>query len=91
MHYKRTIAVKRMRELTQMGVPFSIVYLTYNRTTGLSNGFKREDNCLLRTGYRKSQSKLSKYLIAYENTIDKTQRQFHIATLLQFNNIKLMP
>lgn len=79
-------AVKRMKELTDIGVSFSITYQSLNTTKGLSNGFKTVKKALLRKSMREDQSELSHQLISYVDIDNKdVPRQFYLCLLLQFN------
>jgi hypothetical protein len=78
-------AVKRMRELTSAGVPFSFEYLSYNDTNYTSKGFKVIDNAILRMGYRNDQSDKSSQLIGYTSN-KGDNRWFYLPLLTKFNN-----
>lgn len=85
-------AVKRMRELTDVGVCFSIKYQSYSTDTGKSKGTKEVPHALLRMGYRDDQSALSQQLISYID-IDNNHapRMFHLPLLLAFNDYIIQP
>lgn len=80
-----------MRELTSAGRPFTITYLSYNHSKGISNGIKKHNRVLLRQGYNKTQSNLSNQLLAFKNIETKENRQCYIALLLSINNLKIKP
>jgi len=70
-------ALKRMKELTEVGVPFSFTFYSYSTKTKKSEGIKV----------------ITKQLIGYvdlENNQDKN-RFFHLPLLLSFNNYKIKP
>ena len=85
-------AVKRMKELTESGVPFSFTYCSLDTTRGSSAGIKTVDSAILRKSLRDDQSDLSHQLISF---IDVSQshvpRQFHLPLLLRFNDYQIKP
>jgi hypothetical protein len=83
-------AVKRMRELTDKGIPFSFEFLSYNSTTNMSDGFKVVSKCQLRKGYRDDQSDKSNILIGYVNEYGQN-RWFYLPLLLKFNDYSIKP
>ena len=83
-------AVKRMRELTIAGIPFSFRFLTYNSTTMTSNGVKHVGNSQLRQSYRDEQSNKSKVLVGYVDGNGKN-RWFYLPLLFEFNGIRIKP
>jgi hypothetical protein len=83
-------ALKRMRKLTELGVPFTFTFLSYNDTTGTSDGFKDITNAQLRKGYRDDQSDKADILIGYVNGIDKS-RWFYLPLLVKFNGYTIKP
>jgi len=86
-------AVKRMKELTEVGVPFSFTFYSYSTKTKKSEGIKVITKAMLRKSLRNDQSELSHQLIGYvdlANNQDKN-RFFHLPLLLSFNNYKIKP
>lgn len=83
-------ALKRMRTLTDLGIPFSFTFLSYNDTTGLSDGFKTINKAQLRKGYRNDQSDKADILIGYVNGYDKN-RWFYLPLLMRFNGYTIKP
>ncbi len=80
-------AIKRMKELTHIGVSFSITYQSLNTTKGVSNGFKEVKKAVLRKSMREDQSDLSHQLISYVDLDNKdVPRQFYLCLLLKFND-----
>lgn len=77
-------AIKRMRELTHAGIPFSMEFVKYNRTNQTS-GHKVVQKALLRTGYSSDHSNLSDTLIAYTDIETGENRQFYLPLLTKFN------
>lgn len=76
-------ALKRMRQLTESGVPFEVVFFTTNGKV------KRVQRAMLRHGYRKEQSDKHLVLIGYVDVETNQYRQFHRSLLMQFNNIDI--
>lgn len=85
------MAVKRMRELTSVGVPFSFEFTTYSKIKGKSNGKKFIARAMLRSSYRANQSNLSEQLVAYIDVDTGNKRQFHLPLLTKFNNYTIKP
>jgi hypothetical protein len=83
-------ALKRMRRLTELGVPFTFTFLSYNDTTRTSDGFKSITNAQLRKGYRDDQSDKANILIGYVNGDDKN-RWFYLPLLTKFNGYTIKP
>jgi hypothetical protein len=82
-------ALQRMRKLSEMGVPFSIGFVTCNLSTQSTKGYKVVPNAVLRAGYRDDQSHLANILVAYTDMSDETSRQFYLPLLLMFNGFKI--
>ena len=90
----KSLAIKRMRELSANNIPFSFGFITCNTTTQLSKGYKVIAKGLLRAGYSTIQSSKSNTLISYIDYSDDSEdknRQFHYALLMMFNNLKVTP
>jgi hypothetical protein len=83
-------AIKRMRVLTELGIPFTFTFLSYNSTEDSSAGFKDVTNAQLRKGYRDDQSNKSQMLIGYVNEHD-CNRWFYLPLLMKFNGIQVKP
>jgi hypothetical protein len=83
-------ALKRMRRLTELGVPFTFSFLSFNATNGTSDGFKDVTNAQLRKGYRDDQSDKADILIGYVNRIDNS-RWFYLPLLMKFNGYTIKP
>lgn len=85
-------ALTRMRQLTEVGVPFSFSFNTLNTTTRTTDGLKIVDRAVLRLGLRDDQSELSQQLVGY---VDLNQRDaprfFHIPLLRSFNEYLIKP
>jgi len=83
-------ALKRMRTLTDLGIPFTFKFLSYNATTDTSEGFKEVTNAQLRKSYRDDQSKKADLLIGYVNQHDGS-RWFYLPLLIKFNGYTIKP
>lgn len=83
-------ALKRMRTLTDLGIPFSFKFLSYNATTHTSDGFKEVTNAQLRKSYRDDQSDKADLLIGYVNQHD-ANRWFYFPLLIKFNEYTIKP
>ncbi|MFL9844748.1 hypothetical protein [Flavobacterium rhizosphaerae] len=85
-------AIKRMREHSRAGIPFSIEFMSYNSTKNESNGFKAVARAQLRQGLRNDQSHMANTLVAYtDHSAGTTPRFFHLALLMNFNGIRIKP
>lgn len=85
-------AVKRMKELTEMGIPFSFTFMSLDTTRGISSGFKTVAKALLRKSLRADQSSKSHELISYTSYDDqKADRFFHLSLLMKFNEYTIKP
>jgi hypothetical protein len=82
-------ALKRMRKLTELGIPFSFEFLSYNSTNETSEGFKAVSKAQLRKGYRDDQSDKADILIGYESLNKK--RWFYLPLLTKFNDYTIIP
>lgn len=80
-----------MRRLTELGIPFSFEFHTYNATKQSSNGYKRVDKALLRLGLSPKQSSKHKTLIAYTEFVgsEEKHRFFYLPLLAKFNEYKV--
>ena len=85
-------AVQRMRQLTEVGVPFSFTFNSLNTTKGSTDGLKEVKRAVLRKGLRDDQSNLSHKLIAYVDLDQKeAPRFFHVSLLQSFNEHIIKP
>ena len=83
-------ALKRMRKLTDLGIPITFSFLSYNETKSTTKGFKDATKAQLRKGYRDDQSKKSDILIGYVNA-HEGKRWFYLPLLMKFNGYKVTP
>jgi hypothetical protein len=79
-----------MRTLTDLGIPFSFTFLSYNTKNNTSDGFKEVNNAQLRKGYRDDQSDKADLLIGYVNQHDGN-RWFYLPLLIKFNGYIIKP
>lgn len=84
-------ALNRMRELTQLSVPFSFEYITCNLTQSSTKGLKSVSKGLLRTGYSRDKSSKSEILIGYTEEPSQEPRWFYLPLLTKFNGIPIKP
>jgi len=85
-------ALKRMRELTALGIPFSFEFDKYNSTTGQYGGRKVVAKAVLRLGLRNDQSDKAGTLIAYQDHSEgDVPRFFHMALIMKFNDYEIKP
>ena len=85
-------ALTRMRQLTEVGVPFSFSFQSLNKTKDTSDGLVFIKRAILRKGLRDDQSDLSQQLVGYTD-LDKKEapRFFHIPLLMSFNEHTIKP
>ena len=85
-------AIKQMRALTKVNVPFSLSFISYSEVHQKSDGLKVVEKALLRQGYRDNQSEYSNILIAYTDYSNKeADRHFYLPLLMTFNNQIILP
>lgn len=85
-------AIKRMRELTAAGVPFSFEFHSYNESKNSSAGLKVVPKALLRLGLRNDQSSKANVLLAYTDHSSGDQpRFFYLPLLMKFNGYAIKP
>jgi hypothetical protein len=85
-------ALLMMRKYSEIGVPFSFTFNSYNKTKNLTDGLKEVKRAVLRLGLRNDQSDQANLLIAYID-LDKEEapRFFRLSLLQSFNNYKIKP
>lgn len=85
-------AVQRMRQLSDVGVPFKFSFQTLNTTQGTSDGLKVVERAQIRLGLRNDQSSLAHQLIAYVDLDSSSApRFFHLPLLMSFNEHSIKP
>jgi len=82
-------AIKKMRALTKIGVPFAFTYQTYSETKKQTNGVRNVDRALLRPGLRNDQSDKADTLVAFTEYPSGEPKFFHLGLLLTFNDYKI--
>jgi len=85
-------ALKRMRELTALGIPFAFEFDSYNSTQRTYGGRRVVAKAVLRLGLRNDQSRMAGTLIAYQDHSEgDVPRFFHMALLMKFNHHIVQP
>ena len=84
-------ALKKMKQLTECGIPFSFEFYTYSSKSDSSNGLRRINKGLLRLGLRNDQSNKADTLIAYTDCSIDLPRFFNLPLLIKFNGITIKP
>ena len=85
-------ALQRMRQLTEVGVPFSFTFNSLDTTRRTTGGLKEVKRAVLRKGLRDDQSNMSHKLVAYTDVDQKeAPRFFHVSLLQSFNEHTIKP
>ena len=85
-------ALQRMRQLTEVGVPFSFTFNSLDTTRRTTGGLKEVKRAVLRKGLRDDQSNMSHKLVAYTDLDQKeAPRFFHVSLLQSFNEHTIKP
>ncbi len=85
-------ALQRMRQLTEVGVPFAFSFNSLDTTRGTSAGLKIVKRAVLRKGLRDDQSNMAHKLVAYTDLDQKeAPRFFHVSLLQSFNEHTIKP
>ena len=85
-------ALQRMRQLTEVGVPFSFTFNSLDTTRRTTGGLKEVKRAVLRKGLRDDQSNMSQKLVAYTDVDQKeAPRFFHVSLLQSFNEHTIKP
>lgn len=84
-------AIKRMRELTELGIPFSFEFYSYNSSKKISYGYKKVAKATLRLGLRSDQSDKAEILIAYNDHDKGKEGFFNIPLLIKLNGLDIKP
>lgn len=100
LHYmasaKQTItpyqAIKRMRQLSDAGIPFTFGFYTYNASKNKTDGYKVVPRALFRLGLRNDQSDKAHILVAYsDHSKGGADRFFYLPLLMMFNGYVVKP
>lgn len=84
-------ALTRMRQLSELGIPFSFEFYSYNSTKGVTEGYKIVELSLLRLGLRSDKTDKAQTLIAYTDYNNDVPRFFNLPLLMKFNGIQIRP
>lgn len=82
-------AIRKMREMTAAGQPFAFTFMSYNSTSGTSEGVVYVKRAKLR---KKADARTYRYadaLMPYQDIDLGEPRQFYIPCLMSFNGIKV--
>ena len=82
-------AVETMRHLSEHNIPFDIEFISYNESTGKSDGLKKETKILLMPGYRRNQSSKHDVLVSYLRTETNERRQFYLPLLMKLGKFQI--
>jgi hypothetical protein len=82
-------ALQQMRRLSRDNIPFSLSFLTYSQTTGVTKGVKVVGSAKLRVGLPGDHGIKSRSLVGYIDLDTNEDRWFYLPLLLTFNKIKL--
>tara|TARA_B100002049_G_scaffold159037_1_gene118955 strand:- start:650 stop:934 length:285 start_codon:yes stop_codon:yes gene_type:complete len=82
-------ALERMREATTSNVPFSFEYISCNETNATSEGLKRVERAVLRTGYSRTKGIKSQSLVAFTNLDTGKPGFFYIPLLMKYKGMRL--
>ncbi|KAA2218249.1 hypothetical protein [Maribacter flavus] len=84
-------ALNRMRELTMLSTPFSMEFVTCNYSQNKSDGLKKVDKALLRTGLSRDKSERAEVLIGYTEEPSGSPKWFYLPLLTKFNGFVVIP
>ncbi|ATL43647.1 hypothetical protein CMT42_14850 [Elizabethkingia anophelis] len=83
-------ALELMRKLSKQNFPFSISFISCDRTRRTSGGLVTVKNCGLTAGLPSKKSKHAKNLIAYSDLDNKEpNKQFWLPLLMTVNDLKI--
>ena len=83
-------ALELMRRLSKQNFPFSISFISCDRSRKTSGGLVTVKNCALTAGLPSKKSKHSKNLIAYSDLDNKEpNKHFWMPLLMTVNNLKI--
>lgn len=91
---KHSEALKRMRELSRLNIPFSFGFVSCNTNQQTSQGYKVIRKGLLRNGLRADKSNKADTLIAYidyDDAPNDKNRFFNYPLLMMFNGQTVQP
>lgn len=82
-------AIKKMRALTKIGVPFSFSFQPYSKSKNEYGAVRYVERALLRPGLRNDQSDNADTIIAFKEYPSGDPKFFHLGLLLSFNDTKI--
>lgn len=82
-------AIKRMRALTRIGVPFSFTFQPYSKSKNEYGAVRYVERALLRSGLRNDQSEDADTIIGFTEYPSGDPKFFHLGLLLSFNDNKI--
>ena len=82
-------ALKMMRRFSEENIPFSMEFVSCDRSVGRSHGLVRVGRARLCQGLRDDQSRYSQSLVSYEDMDSGHRRQFWFPLLMRFNDKKI--
>ncbi len=86
-------AIQKMRDLSELNIPFSFGFISCDTTNKVSKGYKVIDKAILRVGYRSNQSKKADILVAYKDYSSggEDNKHFYLPLLMMFNGQSIQP
>ena len=82
-------SIKEMRALSKQKIPFSICFMSYNSTTGKSEGIIQVDRVRLTNRQSEKFHKHAEIVEKYINLDTMEARQFYHPLLMSFNDKKI--
>jgi len=82
-------AIAQMRELTGKEEPFSMVFMSYDRTRGKSEGVVQVKRAKLRPGTRSDQNANAELMLNYLDMDKNLPRQMFQILLMEFNGKRI--
>jgi len=82
-------AISEMRQLTQQGQPFSLVWMGYSLKRGAVTGRKSIATCLLRKSSTREQNKYADSMLNIWDVDTKENRACWQPLIMYFNNKKV--
>jgi hypothetical protein len=83
-------AIRRMREMSKVGQPFSIRFMGCNYTKGQGTGIHQIDRCLLRASTPTRKNQYANYMLNLVDQQTGKARQCWQPLLMYFNNLKIV-
>lgn len=78
-------AIREMREATGREEPFSMTFMSYDRSRGKSSGVVQIERARLRPATHKEQNKHADYMLNFIDLDANLPRQMYQVTLMEFN------